>query len=309
MSVTASVSGKRLTYKNLIGEDTERKSSAREKRNDDRIIIMAEVKLKIYLNKGREGIPTQKLPEFTKEVDKFLRMFCNDLQIEKPEWIAEEFKNGSFIYSNRLASPVPGDKAVQAIKALEQITNPKTKAATLNYGIRNQTYGQFAKIAAPADKDETIGFGVYTEKGTFSKRILSKKRAAVIETQIKQRINKYCGYRGTISAFYPGSNKIHITDKATNQVVNCIFTSQMYPRIIKALNRQNAVVNVEGWLRQELSDDSAYLHIKDLIEMPTYQDGDLEKFFGCDPYFTGDLTTEEYMNEIRDDELDSLLVS
>lgn len=30
-----------------------------------------------------------------------------------------------------------------------------------------------------------------------------------------------------------------------------------------------------------------------------YQEGDIEKFFGVDPDFTGDMTTEEYIDSIR----------
>ena len=33
--------------------------------------------------------------------------------------------------------------------------------------------------------------------------------------------------------------------------------------------------------------------------LPEYREGDLEKFIGCDPNFTGGLTTEEYIDRIR----------
>lgn len=38
--------------------------------------------------------------------------------------------------------------------------------------------------------------------------------------------------------------------------------------------------------------------------LPEYREGDLDKFFGCDPDFTGGLSTEEYIDRIRgrDDE-------
>lgn len=37
----------------------------------------------------------------------------------------------------------------------------------------------------------------------------------------------------------------------------------------------------------------------DEVEKVDYQEGDLEKFFGCDPDFTGDQTTEEFIDEMR----------
>lgn len=261
---------------------------------------MTDVLLKITLNKGRHGIPLHKLAKFTKEIDKFLEMLSNDLKIEKPEWISEKFKNGSFGCSNRLATKIPEEQSVIAQKALEQVTNGKTTVDRLDYGIRPQTFGQFAKIIAPGDIDESVDIGVLTEKGTISRRILTKKRADTIEKQIKRKINKYCGHRGTISAFFPGSNKIHLSERHTGKTINCIFRDELYGRIVKVLHKQNALVNIEGWLRQDVNDDSAYLHIDHLSELPAYKEGIIEKLFGCDPHFTGNLSTVEYLDKIRE---------
>jgi len=38
--------------------------------------------------------------------------------------------------------------------------------------------------------------------------------------------------------------------------------------------------------------------------LPEYREGDLEKFIGCDPNFTGGLSTEEYIDRIRGREND-----
>ena len=45
------------------------------------------------------------------------------------------------------------------------------------------------------------------------------------------------------------------------------------------------------------------LHGGDLPEPRTeYQEGDLEKFFGIDPDFTGDMSTEDYLDNLRGDQ-------
>lgn len=272
-------------------------------------MAMADVRLKILLNKGREGIPMHKFAEFAKEIDSFLRMLCTDLQIEKAEWVVEKFKNGSVELIPRL-SVTTEEQQAQGMIALERITNPKTTVETLPKYVRRETFGQYARVIKPGDTDEVVQVSVYTEKGTISRRILNKKRAVVIEKQVRQRINKYCGFKGTISAFYPGSRKFHLTEKGAAKTVNCIFfKDDMYARVIKVLQKQNVLLNVEGWLRQELTDDSAYLYVEHLSELPVYQKGDLEKFFGCDPDFTGDLSTEEYLDKMRERELDSPLIS
>lgn len=266
---------------------------------------MAEVLLKIVLNKGRQGIPLRKLAKYAKEIDKFLEMLSDDLHIEKPEWISEQFRNGSLGFNNRLRSNIPDEQSLVAQKALEQVTNNKTTLDRLDYGIRPQTFGQFARIVAPGDIDESVDIGVLTDKGTISRRILTKRRAENIEKQVKRKINKYCGYRGTISAFFPGSSKIHLSEKHTGKTINCIFKNDLYDKIIRVLHKQNALVNVEGWLRQDISEDSAYLHIDHLSELPEYKEGTIEKLFGCDPDFTGNLSTVEYLDKIRGRESDN----
>jgi hypothetical protein len=47
--------------------------------------------------------------------------------------------------------------------------------------------------------------------------------------------------------------------------------------------------------------DAAYAKslISTFTVLPEYQEGDIEKFFGCDPDFTGELTTEEFIDQIR----------
>lgn len=43
------------------------------------------------------------------------------------------------------------------------------------------------------------------------------------------------------------------------------------------------------------------LKIEDIRELPSYQEGDIDKFFGCDKDFTGNKTTEQFLDELRED--------
>ena len=243
---------------------------------------MAEVKFKIYLNKGREGIPVHKLAAFTTEIDKFLKLVSIDLGVEKVEWQAEQFRNKCLEFYTT-GKDIPDPQAVTMAKALDQITDVKTSVGKLNYGITPQTFAQFGRIASVADTDEVVGFGVVTDKGTLSKRILTKQRAEAIVKQTKQKTNKYCGYTATITAFFPSTCKVHLSEKLTGKPIYAVFKQEMYSDIVETLNRPDALINVEGWLRQEVSEPSPHLFIQHISKLPAYTAGTLENFFGCDP--------------------------
>ena len=46
-------------------------------------------------------------------------------------------------------------------------------------------------------------------------------------------------------------------------------------------------------------EDDAAIILAHFKVLPEYREGDLEAFIGCDPNFTGKLSTEEYIDKIR----------
>jgi len=64
------------------------------------------------------------------------------------------------------------------------------------------------------------------------------------------------------------------------------------------LETKDAVVNVEGWIKRKPG-ELDHLKIEIIDPSAEYREGDLEKFFGIDPDFTGDMSTEEYLNDLR----------
>jgi hypothetical protein len=61
---------------------------------------------------------------------------------------------------------------------------------------------------------------------------------------------------------------------------------------------KDAVVNVEGWTTHKPGEDS-HLKISTITPSAEYQKGDLEKFFGLDADFTGDMPTTDYLDDLR----------
>ena len=72
----------------------------------------------------------------------------------------------------------------------------------------------------------------------------------------------------------------------------------MYNLIWKALEAKDAVVNAEGW-KTIVNGEVKYVNITSINPALEYQDDDLEQFFGCDPNFTGNKSTEDFIDDLR----------
>lgn len=263
---------------------------------------MAQLRVKIELNKGRHGIPIHKLAEIAKEAEKFFSMFADDIHLGKGEWIADNFVDGSVGFDNNFVGEAPDAQIILGQKALKHLTDPKTKPDSLSLGIRKETFLQYAKIAFPVDADDGVLIGVYNGNGNQAPemRELTKQRALEIEKEISQPIEMYGGIQGVIHSFYKEAKPpyVHIREFSTNELVKCFFKPSSYDAVWRLMEKKDAVVNVEGWIKT-LNGKVEHLKIELISEAAQYQTGDLDKFFGCAPNLTGNMSTDEFISDLR----------
>lgn len=259
---------------------------------------MSKLKIKLELHKGRTGVPLERLAKVADEARKFLEMFAKDLQLGEGEWIAEDFTNDSVAYNANYVGDSNGNRLAIAQNALRHVTDSKRTPDDLAFGISKDTLFQYGKIAASLPLDDVMFVGVYDDGPLPDMRPLSKERFLEIEKQIIERTTHYGGVKGIITALFKGTNTIWIHDLSTGSKVVCEFISTDYNRIWELLKAKDAVVNVEGWITKRPGRES-HLKIETITPAIEYQAGDLEKFFGIDPHFTGDMTTEEYLDDLR----------
>src|SRR5262249_2925980 len=151
----------------------------------------------------------------------------------------------------------------------------------------------------PLDADEALELGLYNGSGRPKKRRLTKLRAVAVQKQIVHPLRHYGAVQGRITAFFSGSCGLWVHDLLTSQRVVCSFQQDQYDKVATLLKDRDAVVQVEGWFTTNQLGDQATMEIETIEKCTEYQEGDLEKFFGSDPDFTGRLTTEEYIDKIR----------
>lgn len=267
---------------------------------------MAQFRIKLELNKGRHGIPLQRLAQIAKETEKFLEMFSQDVKLEKNGWIADNFENGSLMYDVNYIGESASHSMSIAHKAFEKIIDNDTTPDDLDFGIRKETFWQFAQIANHIEADDYIGIGLYKGEDVSEIKELSKERSLEIERQIAQRVVEFGGVQGEITALIKASNHLWINDFATNNRVICTFRGEMYSQVWQLLKSQDTVVNIEGWITKDNGKITNFV-IEKISPAVVYQEGDLERLFGCDPNFTGELSTEEYMTKLREEEREDYL--
>ncbi|MCY7347584.1 MAG: hypothetical protein LH614_15380 [Pyrinomonadaceae bacterium] len=250
----------------------------------------------------------QRLASIAKEAEKFFEMFAEDLKLDKEGWVADNFENGSLRYDVKYIGEFAPQVIANAHKAFEQITDETITPDDLDFGIRKETYWQFAQIANPIEADDSIGISLY-DKNTDSienTTELSKERSLEIKKQIEQTVIEFGGLQGEITAFFKGNNHLWIKDSITNNRVVCTFKQEIYKQVWQLLKSQDTIVNVEGWITRK-NGEVEHLLIEKIDSAAIYQQGDLEKFFGCDPNFTGNLSTEDFLSELRSEDGDEYL--
>ena len=262
---------------------------------------MSEIKLKIVLNKGRHGILMHKLAQIAEEAEKFLSYFSEDLELDKTEWVADSFKNGSLSFTaNYVGNTSSESQVTRANKALVHVVNPKIKPSELNGDLSQRTYAQFARIANPLDADDSIGLGVLNEKGKFTIKTLTKERAILIEREMSQVSEEFVGYQGSITALFK-EGTCWLKDFVSGERIVCKYKPYQYKAIWKLLEDREGLADIEGWAVIK-NGEIEQIKIESITPSAEYKEEDIDKFFGSSPSFTGGKPTGDYLAEIRDEE-------
>ena len=89
----------------------------------------------------------------------------------------------------------------------------------------------------------------------------------------------------------------------TNELVKCSYARSDYSKVAALFNEENAVVTVQGLMTyNRISGKSEITMAREFDVAPDFTAEDFDKFFGADPDFTGDLSTDEFIRRSRDDD-------
>jgi len=251
-------------------------------------------------------MPLGKLAGVCAETVKFLDMLVADLQLldGSPTWLAEQFENSSVNYDCRLAAELNEANAEIGRRALRIIMGETLDEPDLSFRIRPETRRQYFRIAAPIDPDEKVRFGVYGD-GQEKPDIwyeLTRREELLVSGGIISR-GAYGEVQGVVNAFFKEGKRPHlrVRELSTKQFVKCFFRPDMYQAAVELLADRDAVVFVEGFIREDAeTGETREIEVNDFRLASAFSKEEFDKYLGSLPDYTGDMTTEEYVENIRE---------
>jgi len=272
---------------------------------------MASLRVRVELNKGGVGVSLRKLAAVSTRYEKFLKSLSKDLRIDlsKGEWIAKDFENSSVDYVVEFVGPTPPETVAEGYEALRHLMIGPKDIYDLSPKISRGTVQNYANIADDIDADEAVGFGLYSDgNGKPSESyVLSKELALHITEILKQGESvTYTGtIRGTIHSWLKEAERPHlrVRDFASSSLVDCYYQNEIYPDIADAVQRRETIIDIGGIITaSRVAHRPMSILVRKISKAAEYQEGDLERFFGCAPDLTGNMTTEEFIDLMRQDD-------
>ncbi|MGP8226586.1 MAG: hypothetical protein ACLQGT_10580 [Terracidiphilus sp.] len=243
---------------------------------------MANLRLKIELNKGKRGISLDKLEKIVLEMRRFLVSMSDDIELVEPaSWVAVDFKNGSLEFSSEYSYDVAAPKLGRfndAIVALARSEFPQS--------LQRSTANQFFQLASTLEQDETANISVFGEGNNPIPMQISQRTATLA------RMIKVLPFRETIGSI---QGKIHslyreskphpyftLRELSTENLIKCEYENEIYPDILQALVGIEQVIHVRGAVMSDTRGHSIH-HVKvsQIMLADPYGFADVERFLGA----------------------------
>jgi len=267
---------------------------------------MAQVKVRIELNKGRTGTPLDKLGDVAKQFERFLRSLASDLKLEgaKSEWLAVTFRNGSVSWDAALQDDIPETQVRRFNECLEFIADFDPDSEGTNALVSPRTILEYHRLGERIDVDEVIGIGIYSgARSRLKWRRIEYRRASRIRRAMEEPILSYGSVQGLLHSVILEAKRPYFTvhELGAEQVVRCFYEVGLYDQVIQALAHRNAIIHATGDMRLDRATRSiAEMDVERIDQVQPLTDEEFRTFFGMAPDLTGALSTQEYLEEYRD---------
>lgn len=269
---------------------------------------MKTARIRVELNKGRRGIPLNKLSRITAAFFKFLQKLSVDIGAaeESEQWLAERFENNSVDFD--CLNPRLHDEARvgRCHRALRYVMNNDLSDDEMNITVRRDTKISYYSVTDYIDDDEDIKLGLYgngSDTNPTEWFLLNKMSVSLVD-EIKPENPIYHGEaQGIVHAFYKESKhpKLVIRELSTGNLIDCFFDKEMYQSAVETLQDPESVLFVEG----EVVEDGATGNVisitaSDFRLAPEFKLAEFESMIGKFPEaITGGKSMEEFLELAR----------
>lgn len=269
---------------------------------------MAGIRFRIQFFRGKETIDLARLSVIPDEFSKFLHALGEDLGIpaDQNNWRASKFRHGSLSMAIAAEDGFHADQIRSSADMTAAIVEGNVELAH-DLGVSDRTLLRFSDFTRALRDDEPCRIGVYK---TARSRAPSKWLPVTSDTGrhlanvVNLRIEYEGSLFGTIHSLYKEGDSPHfnLRDMARGSLVKCLFKDEHYNQIVRALAVRDNRVNVRGVLiANRLNREVESIRVREIDPAEMLSDEDFERFFGCSPDLTGDVSTADFIAFIRDD--------
>ncbi len=272
---------------------------------------MTRIRLKIELNPGGVGVRLDKLAKISTEIEKFIRLLAIDAGAEPQlgDFVAKEFYDGSFGSVVEYVNNVDPAAAVNFNSGLRFFSEFKDPHQYINGEFSPATVRQFIELGTVIDADEVVRLGIIDADApaVTEWKSVTKVTTLNVDAAYNQDYRYEGALQGRLGTWYKDSSYFNLRELATSELVKCFYRPDMYDQIYRLYEDKDAVVNLSG----RVLADRATGRIKEVRvnaakSYAPLSDAEFSRFFGLAPDLTGDLSTPDFIDKIRDDGTEDL---
>ena len=271
-------------------------------------MALAQLRLRIELNKGRTGAPLEKLGELARQLERFLRSLAGDIEIDvkRGEWLAMNFKNGSVSYDAAFQNEVSESQFREFNRLIEFVADFDPETESTNGLVTDATLLEYGRLGEHIDPDEIVSVGLYPGAGkrVTKWRQINYRKTNRVRRAIEAPVLSYGSIQGLLySLTILGTPPVfRIREQATDNLVRCIYKPDLYPKIVAALRERNAIVHATGHMSLDRARRTvSEMNVERIDRIDPLTDDEFMSLFGSTPEITGELTTAEFIDQIRKD--------
>lgn len=261
---------------------------------------MAQVKIRLVVNKGRHGAPLSKLGKISEQVERFLRALAADCKIEsRPgEWVAANFNNGSVEYDAEFLGDVSPGEAQVFNRGVEFLADYDPDGEGLNGLVSHSTALEYSRIGSLIDPDELIGLGIYPTRGGPPKwRSITYQRMASLRREVETPLPAYGAVQGILYAWYKEAREpsFQIRELATDALIRVHYGAALYADVARAVQERSTMLIVSGDMLLDRATRTATEMKADKIErIGMLSASEFELLAGSAPDYEIDLADETF---------------
>jgi len=256
----------------------------------------------MVLNEGGEGVPLSQLTDIADEAEKFLRYLAEDagIEVKRGEWLARNFKNRSVRFDVEREANIY--EAKEFNRKFEYVDLVRAERRRLNGEVKHRTLVQYTKVAKALGPHEKVAFGLYRvdEERPYRYSRLTKRDAEILAGFLAEEMTYRGSIHGVIHNVGVEELWFNLRHSASLDLVRCEFHVSLYREVIEACERRHALVYVHGLITARRVDQGVTRVRAEKIKVaPRLTEDRYRAFFGSDPEYTGELSSEEFIERNR----------